>query len=366
MKIAPVMDRLRASGVSVSLVHTGQHYDESMSDSFFRQLGIPEPDVDLEVGSATHAVQTAEIMIRFEPVLERFAPSAVVVVGDVNSTIACALVAAKREVPVVHIEAGLRSFDRAMPEEINRVLTDQLSELLFTTEREARENLRREGVSDERIHFVGNVMIDSLLSHLDRAVPVNRTLEAQGRAPIPEGTGYGVVTLHRPSNVDEPEQLRTLMATLVRVSERLPLVFPVHPRTASRLEHLGFECPAGLRLMPPVGYLEMLGLMKDAKLVLTDSGGMQEETTALGVPCLTLRENTERPITVVEGTNTIVGRDPARIENEVDAILTTGGKSGRRPELWDGKASTRIRDVLVSWLEKKGKLDAVMEDEDRG
>ncbi len=366
MKIAPVMDRLRAAGVSVSLVHTGQHYDESMSDSFFRQLGIPEPDVDLDVGSATHAVQTAEIMIRFEPVLERYAPSAVVVVGDVNSTIACALVAAKREIPVVHVEAGLRSFDRTMPEEINRVLTDQLSEVLFTTERDARENLRREGVRDERIHFVGNVMIDSLLGHLDRAVAPRKTLEALGREPIPEGAHYGVVTLHRPSNVDEPEQLKMLMATFARISDRLPLVFPVHPRTASRLESVGFDCPSRLLLTPPVGYLEMLGLMKDAKLVLTDSGGMQEETTALGVPCLTLRDNTERPITVSEGTNTVVGRDPARIESEADAILTTGGKSGRRPELWDGKASARIRDVLVSWLERKGKLDAVMKDEDRG
>jgi UDP-N-acetylglucosamine 2-epimerase (non-hydrolysing) len=369
MKVAPVMDRLRAAGVDVSLVHTGQHYDESMSDSFFRQLGIPEPDVDLEVGSASHAVQTAEIMIRFEPVLEKFAPSGVVVVGDVNSTIACALVAAKREVPVVHVEAGLRSFDRTMPEEINRVLTDRISELLFTTERKARENLRREGVSEEKIHFVGNVMIDSLFRNLDRAVPPRRTLEALGREPVPEEADYGVVTLHRPSNVDDPDTLRKLMGTFVRVSERLPLVFPVHPRTASRLEGLGFDCPSSLVLTPPVGYLEMLGLMKNAKLVLTDSGGMQEETTALGIACLTLRENTERPITVSEGTNTVVGRDPARIENEVDAILTTGGKSGRRPELWDGNASLRIRDVLVSWLETKGELDAVIlsrEDEDRG
>jgi UDP-N-acetylglucosamine 2-epimerase (non-hydrolysing) len=366
MKIAPVMERLRASGVSVSLVHTGQHYDESMSDSFFRQLGIPEPDVDLEVGSATHAVQTGEIMLRFEPVLERFSPSAVIVVGDVNSTIACALVAAKREVPVVHVEAGLRSFDRTMPEEINRVLTDQLSEILFTTERGARENLRREGIGDEKIHFVGNVMIDCLLGHLDRAVSPRTTLQALGWEPLPEGAPYGVVTLHRPSNVDEPKKLRLLMATLVRLSDRLPLVFPVHPRTASRLQSLGFSCPPRLLLTPPVGYLQMLGLMKDAKLVLTDSGGMQEETTALGVPCLTLRENTERPITVSEGTNTVVGRDPARIEGEVDAILSTGGKSGRRPELWDGKASARIRDVLVSWLEERGKLDAVLEDEERG
>jgi len=360
------MDRLRAAGVAVSLVHTGQHYDESMSDSFFRQLGIPKPDVDLEVGSASHAVQTAEIMLRFEPVLARFSPDAVVVVGDVNSTIACALVAAKQEVPVAHIEAGLRSFNRTMPEEINRVLTDQISDLLFTTERDARENLRREGVSDEKIHFVGNVMIDSLFAHLERAMPPGQTLAVLGREPFAEGTPYGVVTLHRPSNVDDPDTLQTLMGVLARVSDRLPLIFPVHPRTASKLEDLGIEGDSRLVLTTPVGYLEMLGLMKDAKLVLTDSGGMQEETTALSVPCLTLRDNTERPITVSEGTNTIVGRDPARIESEVDAILATGGKSGRRPELWDGKASSRIRDVLVSWLEERGKLDAVLEDENRG
>jgi UDP-N-acetylglucosamine 2-epimerase (non-hydrolysing) len=366
IKIAPVLDRLEAAGVGVSLVHTGQHYDESMSDSFFRQLGIPEPDVDLEVGSASHAVQTAEIMIRFEPVLERLDPSAVLVVGDVNSTIACALVAAKRQVPVFHVEAGLRSFDRTMPEEINRVLTDQISDLLFTTERDARKNLVREGIAEEKIHFVGNVMIDSLLGHLDRAIPPGRTLEALGLDPIAEGDDFGVVTLHRPSNVDDPKTFHKLMATLARVSERLPLVFPVHPRTASRLESGGFECPGALVLTPPVSYLEMLGLMKSAKVVLTDSGGIQEETTALGVACLTLRENTERPITVSEGTNTVVGRDPKRIETEVDAILATGGKTGRRPELWDGNASSRIRDVLLSWLEERGELDAVMEDQGRG
>jgi UDP-N-acetylglucosamine 2-epimerase (non-hydrolysing) len=359
MKIAPVMDRLRAAGVRVPLVHTGQHYDESMKDSFFRQLSIPEPDFDLEVGSATHAVQTAEIMIRFEPVLERLAPSAVLVVGDVNSTIACALVAAKHRVPVVHVEAGLRSYDRTMPEEINRVLTDQISEILFTTERSARENLNREGIGDEGIHFVGNVMIDSLLGHLDRAVPAEATVRGlEGR--------YGVVTLHRPSNVDDPGVLKKLMRCLNRISERLPLVFPVHPRTEARLSSLGFRTGSGLLMLPPVGYLEMLGLMKGATLVLTDSGGMQEETTALGVPCLTLRENTERPITVEEGTNTVTGVDPDRIEKETDAILSTGGKSGRRPELWDGKASERIRDVLVSWLERRGALDTVAEDEARG
>jgi UDP-N-acetylglucosamine 2-epimerase (non-hydrolysing) len=361
MKIAPVMARLRAAGVPVPLVHTGQHYDESMKDSFFHELEIPEPDFDLEVGSGTHAEQTGEIMLRFEPVLERLSPGAVLVVGDVNSTIACALVAAKREIPVIHVEAGLRSFDRTMPEEINRVLTDQISEILFTTERGARENLLREGIAPERIHFVGNVMIDSLLGHLDRAVPAAVTLDGR----FSDGLPHGVVTLHRPSNVDHPGVLSSLMETLSRVSERLTLVFPVHPRTEARLKDAGFRPPRGLVLLPPIGYLEMLGLMKDAKLVLTDSGGMQEETTALGVPCLTVRENTERPITVTEGTNTVVGVDPARIEREVDAILATGGKAGRRPELWDGRASDRIRDVLVAWLERRGELDAVAEDEER-
>jgi UDP-N-acetylglucosamine 2-epimerase (non-hydrolysing) len=274
-------------------------------------------------------------------------------------------VAAKKEIPVFHVEAGLRSFDRTMPEEINRVLTDQISELLFTTERDARENLRREGVPDERIRFVGNVMIDSLLGNLDRAVPPRETLLRHSRHPFPESEPFGLVTLHRPSNVDEPEVLGSLMAVLARLSGRIPIVFPVHPRTAARLHTFGldsYETDAFV-LTPPLGYLEMLGLMKDAAVVLTDSGGIQEETTALGVPCLTVRENTERPITVTEGTNTVVGRDPARIEREVDAIQRTGGKSGRRPELWDGKASERIRDVLVSWLESRRQLHALAEDE---
>jgi UDP-N-acetylglucosamine 2-epimerase (non-hydrolysing) len=367
MKIAPVMDRLRGAGIPVHLVHTGQHYDESMKDSFFRELRIPEPDFDLEVGSGTHAVQTGEIMIRFEPVLERIRPGAILVVGDVNSTIGCAMVAAKKDVPVIHVEAGLRSFDRTMPEEINRVLTDQLSSLLFTTERDARANLLREGIAPEGIHFVGNVMIDSLLGHLDEAVPPSLTLTGLGIRPLAAGTPYAVVTLHRPSNVDEPGTLRELMGTLERISERLDIVFPVHPRTASRLAAFGIDVSSNpsIVLTPPLGYLEMLGLMKDATCVLTDSGGMQEETTALGIPCLTLRENTERPITVTAGTNTVVGRDSARIEREVETILLTGGKSGRRPELWDGKASERIRDVLLSWLGTREPVDAITEDGER-
>jgi UDP-N-acetylglucosamine 2-epimerase (non-hydrolysing) len=362
MKIAPVIEAFRRAQIPVKLVHTGQHYDEAMKASFFGQLGIPEPDVDLEVGSGSHAEQTGQIMIRFEPVLERFAPAAVLVVGDVNSTIACALVAVKKAVPVFHVEAGLRSGDRSMPEEINRVLTDQLSELLFTTEAEARDNLRREGIADEQVHFVGNVMIDSLLGHTDRAVAPAMTLARFGREDlIRGGASFGVVTLHRPSNVDDPAVLTGLMETLVRVSERVPLVFPVHPRTESRLRELDIALGASLALLPPVGYLEMLGLMKEAALVLTDSGGMQEETTALGVPCVTLRENTERPITVSEGTNTIVGSDEARILAAVDSILTTGGKKGRRPELWDGRAADRIASVVGQWLQARPSAAGVVE-----
>ncbi len=362
MKIAPVMEAFRRAEIPVHLVHTGEHYDASMKASFFGQLGIPEPDVDLEVGSGSHAEQTGQIMIRFEPVLERFSPSAVVVVGDVNSTIACALVAVKKGIPVFHVEAGLRSFDRSMPEEINRVLTDQLSELLFITEAEARDNLLKEGIADARIHFVGNVMIDSLLGHTNRAVSPSETLARYGREDLlGDGSSYGVVTLHRPSNVDEPSVLMDLMGTLGRISTRLPLVFPVHPRTEARLRELDVGASETLALLPPVGYLEMLGLMKDATVVLTDSGGMQEETTALGVPCVTLRDNTERPITVSEGTNTVVGSDPGRIEAAVDAVLATGGKKGRRPELWDGQAAERMAAVVSEWLATRRGVAAVAE-----
>ena len=360
MKIAPVLAALETVKIPAHLVHTGQHYDASMKDSFFGQLGIPEPDVDLEVGSGTHAVQTGRIMIAFEPVLERLSPAAVLVVGDVNSTIGCALVAVKKRVPVFHVEAGLRSFDRTMPEEINRVLTDQLSELLFTTERKAQENLVREGVAPERVHFVGNVMIDSLLGHAGKAIVPSTTLKRHGREGLfRETSSYGVVTLHRPSNVDRPDVLRALMGVLERISRRLPLVFPVHPRTEKRLREASIDTAALARVacIPPIGYLEMLGLMKDATLVLTDSGGMQEETTALGVPCLTLRDNTERPITVSQGTNFVVGSDPTRIESEVDAILESGGKAGRRPELWDGQAAERIARVIGDWMERGDRMD---------
>ena len=354
MKIAPLMRAFRApgSGMTASLVHTGQHYDKAMKHTFFDQLHIPEPDMDLEVGSGSHAVQTAQIMQRFEPVLDDQQPLAILVVGDVNSTIACALVAAKKGVPVIHVEAGLRSGDRTMPEEINRVLTDQLSDLLFTTEAAAADNLKREGIAAGKIHFVGNVMIDSLRYNLPSAVPALDTLTAAGASPAFSANRFGLLTLHRPSNVDDPVTLRGLLEALAEISEQTPLAFPVHPRTRSRISDAGLESlldGANILLLPPQGYLEMLGLMADARLVLTDSGGIQEETTALGVPCLTLRENTERPITVEQGTNTVVGTDPEAIRQVHAGILDGADKAGRQPELWDGKAAERIAAIIADW-----------------
>jgi UDP-N-acetylglucosamine 2-epimerase (non-hydrolysing) len=357
MKMAPLLKALRAhAGISGAvLVHTGQHYDPSMNSQLFRDLGLPDPDLNLEVGSGSHAVQTAEIMRRFEPVVDAHQPSCVVVVGDVNSTLACALVAAKKHVPVAHVEAGLRSFDRHMPEEVNRVLTDQVADLLYTTERKAHGNLVREGIASERIHFVGNLMIDSLHAHRARAVAAKDTLVRYGVAAdcMADWSRYGVVTLHRPSNVDDPDALASVFQTLETVSGRLPLVFALHPRTRANIEKFGIARlvdPARMLLLPPQGYLEMLGLMSSATIVMTDSGGIQEETTALGVPCLTMRENTERPITIEEGTNTLVGRDRDLILRTVDEVLATGGKRGRVPELWDGHAADRIADHLAAWI----------------
>ena len=344
MKIAPIMAAFAEVGIAAQLLHTGQHYDEAMNDRFFIDLGIPRPDHHLEVGSASHAVQTAEVMKRFEPILERVQPQAVLVVGDVNSTLACALVAAKRGVRVIHVEAGLRSYDRNMPEEINRVLTDQISDLLFITERSALTNLQREGIDPTRVQFVGNVMIDTLHRNLARAVPSSATL---GQAVA----HYAVLTLHRPANVDHPDTLRALLDVVAEINRSLPVVMPLHPRTRSNIEKFGLTALLdGLHILPPIGYLEMLGLMRDAKLVLTDSGGIQEETTALGVPCLTLRENTERPITLAEGTNTLVGPDPAAIRAAFREVMANGGKTGRIPEYWDGRAAMRIAHTLQSWL----------------
>ena len=356
MKMAPIIRAFQDRNIPSLLVHTGQHYDPEMNDRLFADLDLPRPHINLEGGSATHAVQTAEIMRRFEPVLDKHRPSAVLVVGDVNSTIACSLVAVKKRIPVIHVEAGLRSFDRNMPEEINRVLTDQIADFLFTTERSAHLNLAREGVDESRIHFVGNVMIDSLLAARSSAVPPAETLRQSGvNSDLIKPPGrYGVVTLHRPSNVDDPETLSQLLTTLSMVAERLLLVFAVHPRTRKNIEKSGqLSLLSGrIQLLPPQGYLEMLGLMAGATVVLTDSGGMQEETTALSVPCLTLRENTERPITVEQGTNTLVGRNREMILGNIDQILATGGKRGRVLELWDGRAAERIASTLQNWLDR--------------
>jgi UDP-N-acetylglucosamine 2-epimerase (non-hydrolysing) len=357
MKMAPLVRAFgaRADLPRATLIHTGQHYDVEMNARLFADLELPAPDLNLEVGSGTHAVQTAEIMRRFEPVLEQLLPSCVIVVGDVNSTLACSLVASKKCIPVVHVEAGLRSFDRSMPEEINRVLTDQIADRLYTTERVAAENLAREGIDRERVRFVGNVMIDSLLRHQRRAIAPIETLASAGQAGnFAGGIGeFGVVTLHRPSNVDSLPALREALTILKDVASRLPLIWPVHPRAKVNIERFGLSpllAGARITLLPPQGYLEMLGLIGQARLVLTDSGGIQEETTALAVPCLTMRDNTERPITVEQGTNTLVGRNRARTLECIDDILKNGGKRGRTPELWDGHAAERIADDLSAWL----------------
>lgn len=357
MKMAPILRALAAHEppLSALLVHTGQHYDASMSDRLFADLRLPTPDINLEVGSGSHAAQTAEVMKRFEPAIDTHKPACVLVVGDVNSTLACALVAVKKNVPVVHVEAGLRSYDRKMPEEINRVLTDQIADRLYTTERSAEANLVREGIDAARVCFAGNVMIDSLLASREVARPAATTLAAHGVAPtmLDHPLGYGVVTLHRPSNVDSAEALEPLLRVLAEVAQQLPLVFALHPRTRSNIERFSLSHllqPGCMAVLPPQGYLEMVGLMKGATLVLTDSGGLQEETTALGVPCLTLRENTERPITVEQGTNTMVGRDVSAIREGVVAILDGRGKHGRVPELWDGRAAERIAADLYRWL----------------
>ena len=345
MKVAPVHAALAAAGHDSILVHTGQHYDEKMSDVFFTDLGMPRPQVNLGVGSASHAVQTARIMEAFEPVLLAERPAGILVAGDVNSTIACALVAVKLGTPVAHLEAGLRSFDRAMPEEINRILTDAISDVLLTPSADADENLAREGIPAERIARVGNAMIDSLVAHLPRARATGVTARL-GVSP----REYALVTLHRPSNVDDRAGLSRMLEVLRGAAERLPVIFPIHPRTRARIDELGLaSILAGdrLRIVEPLGYLDFLGLEADARVVLTDSGGIQEETTALGVPCLTLRTTTERPVTVTEGTNLVVGTDPARILAELDAILAGRGKPGRVPALWDGATGARVAAVLA-------------------
>ncbi|MEP7326732.1 MAG: UDP-N-acetylglucosamine 2-epimerase (non-hydrolyzing) [Gemmatimonadota bacterium] len=340
MKVAPVIRAGRASGHQQVLVHTGQHYDHAMSEAFFQDLDLPQPDINLEVGSGSHAVQTAAIMVAFEPVLKETAPDWILVYGDVNSTIACALVAAKAGVRIAHVEAGLRSRDRTMPEELNRLLTDQLADLCLTPSRDGDTNLRAEGIPDSRIQFVGNVMVDTLLHLLSRA----RNTRAAEKFGLANGP-YTFVTLHRPSNVDVPETLAELLGALDDLAADMPVIFPIHPRTKSRIQQFGLgKLASRVRLVEPLGYLETIALVDRARLVLTDSGGLQEETTVLGIPCLTARPNTERPITVTEGTNQLVASTRAAVTEAAHRVLKVplNGKPLRVPELWDGHAAERI------------------------
>ena len=372
MKISSVVDAIncfnrkehkRSVSMDYSLVHTGQHYDDDMSKSFFDDLKLPRPDVYLGVGSGTHAEQTGKIMIGFERVCVQYKPDLIIVVGDVNSTIACALVAVKLYIPVAHVEAGLRSFDRTMPEEINRILTDQISDYLFTTCLDANVNLKEEGISENKIFFVGNVMIDALLKNIEisQNSRILERLKLRNNGVI---SRYAVLTLHRPSNVDDPVILKGIISALNKLSKSIPVIFPAHPRTLERVKQfrlegmVGFvENIKGLKLddagrkifvLTPLGYIDFLSLMSNAKLVLTDSGGLQEEATILGIPCLTLRDNTERPITVKEGTNRIVGNNPDKIVSTARDVLNSGIPRKRIPEYWDGKAAERIIDVLAN------------------
>jgi UDP-N-acetylglucosamine 2-epimerase (non-hydrolysing) len=366
MKVAPIIEAIRkhqqnsSRSIDFTLVNTGQHYDDEMSAFFFRDLGLPHPDVDLEVGSGTHAWQTAEIMKRFEVVCLERQPSHVLVVGDVNSTVACALVAAKLGIAVVHVEAGLRSFDRSMPEEINRVLTDSISDFLFTTEQSANENLAREGISKDKIYFVGNVMIDTLMRHREKA----RASKILVRLGLQDSSliNYGLLTLHRPANVEDQQTLHTLIEAVLGIAQRLPIVFPVHPRTAQRLRQSTLQQKLfwvsgesqiprirhGVICLAPLGYLDFLHLMENAKVVLTDSGGIQEETTILKVPCITLRHNTERPVTVALGTNRVIGSDRDAIVRESLQALIYDFDGLKPPPLWDGKAADRIVAILAA------------------
>jgi len=354
VKAAPVIEALRKHpGMAAVLVHTGQHYDRAMSELFFEELGIPAPDLDLQVGSASHGEQTGQIMIRFEPVLKQEKPDLVMVFGDVNSTVAASLCAAKLGIRVAHVEAGLRSFDRTMPEEVNRIITDHLSDYLFTTELGAQRNLVREGIATDKIFFVGNVMVDTLLKHRARA---QRLQFAQKFGLL--ARGYALLTLHRPTNVDDPQTLANILEAVGELSQRLPIVFPCHPRTREQLLGLAERFPwinqcdqkdnRRVILTEPLGYLEFLSLMSDARFILTDSGGIQEETTVLGIPCLTLRENTERPVTIEQGTNALVGNARERILTAAEKILDGEISEGRAPGLWDGNAAKRIVDILVA------------------
>jgi len=381
MKIAPLCRAIRKRNQSIHdnryiihniLVHTGQHYDYEMSKIFFEDLELPEPDIYLGVGSGTHAEQTGRIMIELEKMLLKEKPDLLVVVGDVNSTLAGALTAVKLHIPVAHVEAGLRSFDRTMPEEINRLLTDAISDYLFTPSPDANENLKKEGIEDKKIFLVGNIMIDSLLSNMEK-VKKSGTLKKFGLKKEQsiddrqQTTDYALLTLHRPTNVDDKDAFGRIINALIKISQHVPIIFPVHPRTKKQMQVFGFQhyfvdlkkdtssiINNGLYLTDPLSYSEFLNLMAHAKMILTDSGGIQEETTVLDIPCLTLRENTEWPITITQGTNVLVGNDTQKIENEAFKVLNGKGKKGNCSELWDGKASDRIIEVLLEQLVFKG------------
>jgi UDP-N-acetylglucosamine 2-epimerase (non-hydrolysing) len=353
MKIAPIVRALQASrsgnGLSFKIIHTGQHYDREMNDVFFEELGIPQPDVFMAAGGGSHAQQTAKIMLGFEELCEKECPAAVLVVGDVNSTLACSIVAKKLQIPVAHVEAGLRSGDMSMPEEINRLVTDSISDWFFATEPAACEHLRREGKAESNVHYVGHVMVDNVLYQADKLAQADTSGFETSAFKAQQGR-YGVVTLHRPSNVDEPATFARIAGALKEIAQDLPLIFPVHPRTRANIEKFGIDLGPNVTLAGPQAYMAFLNLWKDAAVVLTDSGGLQEETTALGVPCITIRENTERPVTVDEGTNVLAGTDPEAIVREARKVLRGEGKQGRRPQLWDGRAAERIVAVLAREL----------------
>lgn len=350
MKIAPIARAFeKQNPIQYKIVHTGQHYDQNMSDVFFKELGIRNPNYHLEAGGGSHAEQTAKIMIEFEKVCMADRPDLVMVVGDVNSTLACSIVAKKLDIQVAHVEAGLRSFDVKMPEEINRMVTDSISDLFFVTEEQGMINLKKEGKPDSAIHFVGHVMIDNLYYQLGKLeqMPADTFSLNDFKTQHRE---YGVVTLHRPSNVDDQKTLERIFEAFTRITQTLPLIFPIHPRTRKNMKAFGIHPPKDMKLTDPLPYMEFLNLWKDAKLVLTDSGGLQEETTALGVPCLTIRENTERPITISEGTNEIVGTSKEKILDAFQRIMSHNWKTGQKPKLWDGKAAERIAELTVCKL----------------
>jgi len=358
MKIAPIVRALQAQNpktLSYKIIHTGQHYDREMNDVFFEELGIPQPDVFMAAGGGSHAQQTAKIMVGFEELCQSERPAAVLVVGDVNSTLACSIVAKKLNIPVAHVEAGLRSGDMTMPEEINRLVTDSISDWFFVTEPAALEHLKREGKADSAVHYVGHVMVDNVLYQADKLAHTDTSgfeTSAFKKARQDAGQRYGVVTMHRPSNVDDAATFTRIAGALKEISNELPLIFPVHPRTRANIEKFGIDLGPNITLAGPQAYMAFLNLWKDAAVVLTDSGGLQEETTALGVPCVTIRENTERPVTVDEGSNVLAGTDPAVIMAEARKVLRGEGKQGRRPHLWDGKAAERIIAVLANELAK--------------